>query len=129
MAVSASEALLALAAELAAGLATAAAVGSAHVGRDVALSSGGAVGCHRHGAAVNHCVRDRDGVTVRPAAGGRRLSEHVHSLRTIKNKVSRFFQATKRKVVFFFFSQMPNFGIKSEKTNETYEERLDDRRQ
>lgn len=66
MAVSASEALLALAAELAAGLAAAAAVGSAHVGRDVALPSGRAVGRHRHGAAVNHCVRgqrQRDGET------------------------------------------------------------------
>lgn len=67
VAVSASEALLALAAELAAGLAAAAAVRSAHVGRDVALSSGRAVGRHRHGAAVDHCVRDRDGVRVRLA--------------------------------------------------------------
>lgn len=84
MAVSASEALLALAAELAAGLAAAAAVRSAHVGRDVALSSRRAVGRHRHGAAVDHCVRDRDGVTVRAADGERRLSEHVYSLRTIR---------------------------------------------
>lgn len=63
MTVGASEALLALAAELTAGLAAAASMGSAHIGRDVALSSGRAVGRHRHGAAVNHCMRDRDGVT------------------------------------------------------------------
>lgn len=55
VAVGASEAFLALAAELASSLAPAAAVRSAHIGRDVALSSWRAVGRHCDRAAVNHC--------------------------------------------------------------------------
>ena len=59
MAVSAPEALLALAAELAAGLAPALAVRSAHVRRNVPLPSWSAVGRHGDGAAVNHCGDER----------------------------------------------------------------------
>lgn len=62
VAVGASEALLALAAELAPGLAPAAPVRSAHVRRDVALSSRRAVGRHCDRAAVNHFTRG--GATV-----------------------------------------------------------------
>lgn len=60
MAVGASEALLALAAELAPGLAPAAAVRSTHIRRNVTLSSRGAVGRHSDCAAVNHCREERE---------------------------------------------------------------------
>lgn len=60
MAIGASEALLALTAELAPGLAPAAAVGSTHVRRNVAFSSRRAVGRHGDSAAVNHCRRRRN---------------------------------------------------------------------
>lgn len=58
--VGAPEALLAFAAELASGLAPAAAVRSTHIWRNVAFSSRCAVGRHSDCAAVNHC-RQRGG--------------------------------------------------------------------
>lgn len=62
VAISASEALLALAAKLAPCLAPAAAVRSTHIRGNVALSSRCAVGRHGNSAAVNHCreVRQLD---------------------------------------------------------------------
>ena len=54
MTVCASEAFLALAAELAPGLAPAAASGPAHVGRDVTLPTRRAVGRHGNRAAIDH---------------------------------------------------------------------------
>lgn len=62
VAVGASEALLALTAELAPSLAPAAAVRSTHIRRNVALSSWRAVGRHGDSAAVNHFTRG--GATV-----------------------------------------------------------------
>lgn len=59
MAVGASEALLALTAELAPGLAAAAAMRSTHVRRNVALSPRRAIGRHGDCAAVNHCRQER----------------------------------------------------------------------
>lgn len=64
MAVSASETLLALAAELAPRLAPAAAVRSTHIRGNVALSSWCAVGCHGNSAAVNHCSEGRQTVEL-----------------------------------------------------------------
>lgn len=59
MAVGASEALLALAAELTPGLAAAAPVRSTHIGRNVALSTRRAIGRHGDRAAVNHYRGER----------------------------------------------------------------------
>lgn len=64
VAVGAPEAFLALAAELAPGLAAAAAVRPAHVGRDVALASRRAVGRHGNRAAVDHCGGERERVPI-----------------------------------------------------------------
>lgn len=61
VAVGSGEALLTLAAEMAAGEAVALPVRTAHAGRDVAHVSRGAVRNHRDRAAVNHCEREIHG--------------------------------------------------------------------
>lgn len=61
VAVGPGEALLTLAAEMAAGEAAALPVRAAHVGRDVAHVSRGAVRHHGDRAAVNHCGRETRG--------------------------------------------------------------------
>lgn len=82
MTVSASEALLALAGELAPRLAPAAAVRSTHVGGNVALASWCAVGCHGDGAAVNHCRGERQtvGATSSGAGQNKRTVDNIKGL-------------------------------------------------
>lgn len=86
--VGASEALLALAAELAPGLAPAAAVRSTHIRRNVALSSRCAVGCHGDSAAVNHCREKQnslDGETADEACLNKQLF-HVTNMQLVSSK-------------------------------------------
>lgn len=61
MTVGSSEAFLTLAAEMAAGEATALTMRTAHVGRDVAYVARGAVRNHGDRTAVNHCERETHG--------------------------------------------------------------------